>query len=40
MVLWQQTRDDEDPELEHGKAMDDMWALDLAKYTVGACSGA
>lgn len=29
-----QTKDDEDPDLEHGKAMDDMWALDLNKYTV------
>mmetsp|Transcript_35362 Transcript_35362/g.89532 ORF Transcript_35362/g.89532 Transcript_35362/m.89532 type:complete len:561 (-) Transcript_35362:2296-3978(-) len=30
---YSKTRDDEDPELEHGKAMDDMWALDLTKYT-------
>jgi hypothetical protein len=29
-----QTRDDEDPELEHGKPVDDMWALNLTKYTV------
>lgn len=31
-----QTKDDEDPDLEHGKAMDDMWALHLNKYTVSA----
>jgi len=26
--------DDEDRELEHGKVCDDMWALDLSKFTV------
>lgn len=29
-----QDKDDEDEDLEHGKAHDDMWILDTTKYTV------
>jgi hypothetical protein len=29
-----QDKDDEDEDLEHGKAHDDMWALDLKTHTV------
>jgi hypothetical protein len=29
-----QDKDDEDEDLEHGKAHDDMWILDTVKYTV------
>lgn len=25
--------------MEHGKAMDDVWALDLSKYTVSVARG-
>ena len=31
--------DEDDDELEHGRAHDDMWALDLGKYTVGLALG-
>jgi len=31
-----QSRDDEDPDLEHGKVVDDMWALNLTNYSVCA----
>lgn len=33
-----QDKDDEDEDLEHGKAHDDMWCLDLKKYTVSLLS--
>jgi len=29
-----QSRDDDDPDLEHGKVVDDMWALSLQDYKV------
>lgn len=32
-AAWQ-VADDEDEDIEHGKMHDDMWALDLTKYTV------
>ncbi|KAG2483359.1 hypothetical protein HYH03_017759 [Edaphochlamys debaryana] len=30
---YSKAKDDEDPELEHGKAMDDVWACNLTSYT-------
>jgi hypothetical protein len=35
MFLTPQVGDDDDEEVEHGKAHDDMWTLDLKTYTVG-----
>ncbi|KAF5841296.1 hypothetical protein DUNSADRAFT_13569 [Dunaliella salina] len=32
-LKWRPSRDDDDPELEHGKVVDDMWALNLTNYT-------
>lgn len=36
---WLQVADDEDKDLEHGKVCDDMWALDLNKFSVRDCGG-
>jgi hypothetical protein len=33
-VASSQDKDDEDEDLEHGKAHDDMWTLDLKTHTV------
>mmetsp|Transcript_4365 Transcript_4365/g.11848 ORF Transcript_4365/g.11848 Transcript_4365/m.11848 type:complete len:564 (-) Transcript_4365:268-1959(-) len=30
---YSKSRDEDDPELEHGKVVDDMWALNLTNYT-------
>ena len=39
LTPWPQVADDEDKDLEHGKVCDDMWALDLHKFTVRRCGG-
>jgi hypothetical protein len=33
-MMTSQHRDEEDTELESGKALDDCWVMDLTKYTV------